>query len=244
MNDAFFAAPSNELNAPAWELSGWWRRAGAYIIDSLLIGIPAIFLSELFASGTAGTAETGTGEDFAIEGGAVLFVFVITAIYYMWTMTAWNGQTVGKKVTGIRVVRENGESITPGYAFVRQSLVIGVLFGWIALILLYIPTILNYLWPLWDQKNQALHDKIVNSRVVLAHEVSNPGIAVPPAPVAPAGQPTYGYTPPFPQEPAAQPPAPQAPAPPPPPAPPTPDGTSTPYTPPPGFENPVPDDDK
>ena len=41
------------------------------------------------------------------------------------------------------------------------------------------------LWPLWDEKNQALHDKIVKSRVVLAVEVSDHGIAIPPAqPVA------------------------------------------------------------
>ena len=30
----------------------------------------------------------------------------------------------------------------------------------------FIPWLLNYLWPLWDKKNQALHDKIVSSYVV------------------------------------------------------------------------------
>ena len=246
MNDEFFAAPTDEPSAPVWELSGWWRRAGAYVIDSLVIGVPALFLSDLFTSDTADTAN-----DFAIEGGAILFVFAVTAVYFMWTMTAWNGQTVGKRVTDIRVVKENGEPMTAGYAFVRQSLVMGILFGWLALLLLYIPTFLNYLWPLWDEKNQALHDKMVKSRVVLAVKVSDRGIAIPPTQPVSGDQPFYGYTPPFPQEPAAQPftpqpttpqpPTPQAPAPPPPPAP---GGTSTPYTPPPGFENPVPDDDK
>jgi len=29
-----------------------------------------------------------------------------------------------------------------------------------------IPAILDYLWPLWDRKKQALHDKVVGSVVV------------------------------------------------------------------------------
>jgi uncharacterized RDD family membrane protein YckC len=31
-----------------------------------------------------------------------------------------------------------------------------------------IPVLLDYLWPLWDQKNRALHDKVVGSVVVRA----------------------------------------------------------------------------
>ena len=31
---------------------------------------------------------------------------------------------------------------------------------------LYIATLLNYLWPTWDAGKQALHDKVVKTRVV------------------------------------------------------------------------------
>jgi uncharacterized RDD family membrane protein YckC len=40
---------------------------------------------------------------------------------------------------------------------------ITVVFG-----IFYIPALLDYLWPLWDKRNQALHDKVVNSIVVRA----------------------------------------------------------------------------
>ena len=45
----------------------------------------------------------------------------------------------------------------------RQVLVINLLMG-----LCFIVTILDYLWPLWDDRNQALHDKIVNTLVIQA----------------------------------------------------------------------------
>jgi hypothetical protein len=31
-----------------------------------------------------------------------------------------------------------------------------------------IPAVLDYLWPLWDRRNQALHDKVVSSVVIKA----------------------------------------------------------------------------
>jgi uncharacterized RDD family membrane protein YckC len=31
-----------------------------------------------------------------------------------------------------------------------------------------VPTLLNYLWPLWDDENEALHDKVCSTRVVAA----------------------------------------------------------------------------
>ena len=34
--------------------------------------------------------------------------------------------------------------------------------------LFILPIVLDYLWPLWDKKNQALHDKVVGGVVVKA----------------------------------------------------------------------------
>ncbi|MGH2958280.1 MAG: RDD family protein, partial [Solirubrobacterales bacterium] len=217
MSDEFFSAPQGaalaEGNpAPIWELSGWWRRVGAYFIDSFVIGVPAVILSEIVASGS-------TGDAFDVI--AFLIIIAASTIYYMWTMAAWNGQTVGKKVTGIRVVREDGGRITAGYAFKRQTLVIGILFGYVAILLLYIPTFLNYLWPLWDEKNQALHDKIVKSRVVREQPSSDPGTfqaAQQQQAPFPVGSPPTPFTPDAPAvpPPPQAPPAPSAPPPPPP----------------------------
>jgi uncharacterized RDD family membrane protein YckC len=249
MSDEYFASPpavgTTQGNpAPIWELSGWWRRVGASTIDSLLLFIPITILVE-----ASGLGPDPAPDDYSLSAnldlvGMILYL-VSSSVYFMWTMSAWNGQTVGKRVTGIRVVKEDGTPVTAGFAFTRQTLVIGVLFGWLAILLLYIPTFLNYLWPLWDDKNQALHDKIVKSRVVREQPATDPGsfqvaqqqqapfpVGAPPAPYAPPGAPVAPTATPFPPAPSAPPP------------PPAPGGTSTPYSPPPGFENPVPEDEE
>lgn len=94
---------------------------------------------------------------------------LVGGVYYLLQMPRTNGRTLGKMATGIRVVRESGQPVDVGFTLFRQTLVIFMLFWGLAALLLFIPTILNYLWPLWDDKNQALHDKIVKSRVVLAN---------------------------------------------------------------------------
>lgn len=98
-----------------------------------------------------------------------LVPLVVSAVYYLLQMPRTNGQTLGKMATGIRIVRESGQPVDVGFTLFRQTLVIYCLFSGLAIFLLFIPTILNYLWPLWDDRNQALHDKIVKSRVVLVN---------------------------------------------------------------------------
>jgi uncharacterized RDD family membrane protein YckC len=76
-----------------------------------------------------------------------------------------NGMTLGKQVVGQRVVKEDGTPVDIGFALLREFVVrfllIGVVGG-----LFFFPGILDLLWPLWDERNQTLHDKIVKSYVV------------------------------------------------------------------------------
>jgi uncharacterized RDD family membrane protein YckC len=78
-----------------------------------------------------------------------------------------NGQTWGRQIVGIRVVRDNGEQLSLGTAFVRETLVKWLLFGTIGGFF-FLPTLLDWLWPLWDGENRALHDFIVSTHVVRA----------------------------------------------------------------------------
>ncbi len=45
-------------------------------------------------------------------------------------------------------------------------MVINLLFGVVGSFFFYIPTVVNYLWPLWDDQNRCLHDMIVKTHVV------------------------------------------------------------------------------
>lgn len=219
MNYQSQAPGQPESPAPVFELSGWWARAGALIIDSIIVGVITFVLAlivgimSLSSSDGDGAAEAFTGFDAAFT----LLSILIASVYFCATMTRTNGQTIGKQATGIRVVREDGQPVDVVFSFVRQILVIQILFNTIGAFLLAIPVFLNYLWPIWDGNNQALHDKIVKSRVVKTEPVTQqytPPTDFPPAGgYAPPGQP---YTPPQPYVPPAQQ---GAPAPPPPPQP-------------------------
>lgn len=80
---------------------------------------------------------------------------------------ARNGQTLGKQAVGIRVVRTDGAPV--GFwlgvlrSVVAQQLLTAITF--------YAYAVVDYLWPLRDQQNQALHDKIAKTWVV---QVSGP----------------------------------------------------------------------
>lgn len=243
---------------PVYELSGWWRRVGAEIIDAIIIMVISMVFVVPFVTLAVTQAALTEGPDSAfstLDIGLNFLSLAVGAVYYCAIMVSTNGRTIGKMAAGIRVVREDGEAVDVWFAFKRQTLVITLLFNTLGLLLLWIPGLLNYLWPLWDEKNQALHDKIVHSRVVMADAVENPPYH-PPGQFLPAG----GYPP------AAQPYAPQppqspqpgltsspAPMPPPTPQPGQPYAPSAstqpgqappqPYQPPPDFTNPVPEDD-
>jgi uncharacterized RDD family membrane protein YckC len=77
-----------------------------------------------------------------------------------------NGQTLGKQVCNIRVVKEDGSPLTIGDAILRDFVIKGLLIGFVGGFFLWIPVLLNYLWPLWDERNQALHDKIASTYVL------------------------------------------------------------------------------
>jgi uncharacterized RDD family membrane protein YckC len=93
---------------------------------------------------------------------AVAFVAYATILY-----GGVRGQTVGMMAVGVRVVRD-GTHDALGYgrafwrAFAEQFLRI---LGTVTLIL-GVVWLLDMLFPLWDSKNQTLHDKIVKTVVI------------------------------------------------------------------------------
>ena len=138
------------------QLAGWWARVGAYILDTIitiiaivgivfLAALPAIVLPDTLAA-------------------IILIIAVVAAIafpfwYFTYLTGNERGQTIGKRALGIRVRSDSaGGPIGYGRAFGRYG--IQVVFGFF-----FIPWVLDYLWPLWDAKNQTLHDKIVGSVV-------------------------------------------------------------------------------
>jgi uncharacterized RDD family membrane protein YckC len=136
--------------------ASWLSRVGAYLLDTLILLIPlGIILGIIFAV----DPDDSSGA-WIVLGLAYVITLVLPFVYFTVLQGNERGQTYGKRAAGIRVVSEQtGESIGYGRAFGRYAIM--VVFG-----LFFLPIVLDYLWPLWDAKNQALHDKVVGSIVV------------------------------------------------------------------------------
>jgi len=140
-------------------LASWGSRAVAYIIDllfGLLLSVPGGVLVGI------GAASHGALQITLIAVGSVLLA--IAVIVQVW-QTAWRqgarGQSWGKSVTGLRTV--DGETMQPiGGPRGMLRWLVDLVLGSVGILQL-----LNYLWPLWDERNQTWADKVVGS-VVLA----------------------------------------------------------------------------
>ncbi|MDA0173064.1 RDD family protein [Solirubrobacter taibaiensis] len=149
---------------PQVPFASWGSRVGAHLLDALflllLVGAP---LGVMYAVLLSTIDDDDAGSFFVLGWYAGLLLFYV--LYYPLTMRrgAHNGQTWGKQIVGIRVVKDSGERITGGAAFVREGLVKGFLMN-----LCSIVAILDFLAPLWDNRNQAWHDKLVSTVVVKA----------------------------------------------------------------------------
>jgi uncharacterized RDD family membrane protein YckC len=147
---------------------------GAAALDAAILvvplGIAGAGLTEAIDPGSLEEAlEQGESVSFNL---ALLVVEVVGYLLYKGALMSRrgerNGQTWGMQAVGIRVVREDGGPLTWGTVALRETLVKAFLFRIAAVLTLFIATVLNYLWPLWDDQNRALHDMIARTRVLVA----------------------------------------------------------------------------
>lgn len=150
--------------------AGFWRRALALMIDSLILSIPAILIYALIMlSVTLGLAshqdairqsgEAGLAGILAVTGGMFFFqvaFFVLFWLYFAFMESGKKQATFGKRVMGIKVVGTDGGRIS----FARAT---GRFFG------KYVSgLILNFGYCMagFTQKRQALHDLMADTYVV------------------------------------------------------------------------------
>jgi uncharacterized RDD family membrane protein YckC len=88
-------------------------RACSYIIDVIIQGVISLAAIIVFANVFA-----------ELLGAWILFLymFLLTWFYHVICELSFKGQSPGKKIMGIRVVRSNGSPINPGASFVRNLL--------------------------------------------------------------------------------------------------------------------------
>jgi uncharacterized RDD family membrane protein YckC len=172
---AFGTATAGPVPAPPpvtgrYALAGWWSRVGAAILDGIIVGIGALLILALFGSvfSVGFFASDEVGVVSLIVGLLLSFVAIaiVALLYAPLLMSRTNGKTLGRMAMGIRVVRANGRPITFGFAMLREVVVKALLFGFLGSITFGLATLADVLWPLWDDENRALHDFVVDTRVV------------------------------------------------------------------------------
>ena len=154
-------------------LASWGSRVGAWLIDGLIVSVPATIIFWTLVAGAIGlTGDDNDAGFWVLVSGAALsvLIFIVIALVYapatMARQGAHNGQTWGKQVVGIRVVRDGGESMTFWYAALREIVVKGIAVSVASFIIPFVPWFLDNFWPLWDDENRALHDMAVSTHVV------------------------------------------------------------------------------
>jgi uncharacterized RDD family membrane protein YckC len=102
----------------AYQIAGPWRRLWAVLLDwtvmGIIIGLVASILSAFSAFG-----ELAQGIS---TGLASIAFFLIQWGYFAVSEALWSGRTLGKKVVGLRVVREDGHPIDATAAVLRNLL--------------------------------------------------------------------------------------------------------------------------
>ncbi len=139
---AYQGTPSYS-GAPASQYSDWIHRVGAYLIEVVPVFV-VYFIAGLTRS--------------SILVFLVAILAIAYTVYNRWILGG-QGQSLGKKVLGMRLLsEETGQPIGTLNAFLRDICHI------VDSIICYV----GYLFPLWDAKRQTLADKIMKTVVVPA----------------------------------------------------------------------------
>jgi uncharacterized RDD family membrane protein YckC len=175
---------------PTVEYASWGLRALALLIDGV-VAFGCLFVAALPLS-FAGYAFFDSEElETAIDVVSIVYAVGFLLIYFPLTMRRageHNGQTLGKQTCGIRVVRADGQPVDARLAIQREVLLKYLVFWVISVFLLLIPAIVNYLRPLWDEHNQALHDRLAGTFVVKDTPIETYSSGwEPPVPPSPSG---------------------------------------------------------
>lgn len=181
------------------------KRFGAYVVDwglgGIFCGLPAVFMyggvtgrSDMF-SNLYVFESLGFDRIWGILAGVLCIVFALFYyVYIPWKV--FPGQTLGKKIAGLRIEKVNGG--TPGLKelLMRQALAIFLLEGSVFIISGYIRqlatlltrfyidiywqyaaiaiTFLSIVLAIYTRSHRALHDYIGGTKVILAPIVSKP----------------------------------------------------------------------
>jgi uncharacterized RDD family membrane protein YckC len=154
---------------PALQYAGFWIRFVAVLIDGIILGVASSAV-QLVIFGAAYRPLTGIRPDMPPDEafaafGAMMGVVAVSALVGMVIGASYEGffvykvgATPGKMVLSLKVVRPNGGPVTLGRAFGRYFA------KWLS----YMTFTIGFIIAGFDPEKRAMHDMIVDTRVIKA----------------------------------------------------------------------------
>ena len=133
---------------------GFWARAVAYVVDSLLVATVSLLPVAIFTGADLGAALDRLFGD-TNEWWPTLVTFWVDAAYYTFA-TGQRGQTVGKAILGLKVTRVDGSRLTYRRSFAR----------YLAYLVSWIPLGLGFISIGLSSQKRGWHDLLCDTRVV------------------------------------------------------------------------------
>lgn len=145
-------------NALMVESIGVVGRAIPALIDLIILSVINFCLAKLFG-GTAAVDSGTLSTHLSVEGTPVLILMFAPLGYWVLLEGIW-GKTVGKMITGLKVVMEDGSPITPMAAVIRN----------LVRIIDIIPFfyVVGAIFVMATDKKQRLGDRVANTIVIKA----------------------------------------------------------------------------
>ena len=158
-----FLVPGGRTDNYMYEKGGFWIRFVAFIVDNIIICITVALLSYVagIAAEMGGITRNARPEE--VEHLATLFGLFIGLFFgpvYFTLFTGWDGQTIGKWIFGLRVVRTSGDPIGYWKALLRYT-------GYSVSLLLFG---LGFFMIAVDRNKRGLHDLIAGTYVIREHD--------------------------------------------------------------------------
>ena len=157
VSPAVTARPIAHRTTPdEYQYASFGARVLAVIIDFIILNVVLSMLNAVFLAMMLNDLNTTTM--LLGVAGPMLLGGALTMLYSVWLESSVWQATIGKKLLRLKVVDLRGERIRFWRSFSRNAakscsaLILGV----------------GYLMPLWTQKRQALHDRMVGCVVVRA----------------------------------------------------------------------------
>lgn len=150
----------------AFDLASPGSRFIARLVDFFVLLIPLLIVAIVLGAGAYGI---GGGEvSFAVQFGSGLLTTLISLGYEFFFLSQKEGQTIGKKVANVRVVKEDGSPLDQNTTLMRLLIPALGIIPFLGAIVGFINIVAILILIFADDRKQVPHDKIAKTLVVNA----------------------------------------------------------------------------